>query len=109
MGTQFQRLRTPLARGPEVVQADSAWNLEAHQVVSQAPLQLPKRIPEASSTRGRSTCVGLAAKDGTCPAPSLFPSNEPFGETTVLLWGSAPRASWDLTLTLPETGPSTET
>ena len=95
--------------GSEAVNDDSAWKVEAHHVISKAVLQRPERIPEYSSTRGRSTCVGLAAKDGTCPAPSLFPSNEPFGETTVLLWGSAPRASWDLTLTLPETGPPTET
>ena len=86
MGTQCQRLRTPLARGPEAVQADSAWNLEAHHVVSLAPLQLPERILEASSSRGRSTCVALAEKGGSCPAPSLVPSTQPLGETTALLW-----------------------
>ena len=65
MGTQFQRLKTPRAWDTEAVHADSAWNLEAHHVVSQAWLQLHERIPEASSTRGRSTCVGLADKDGS--------------------------------------------
>ena len=65
MGMQFQRLRTPGAWGLEAVQADSAWNLEAHHVVSQAQLQPSERISEASSTRGRSTCVALAAKDGS--------------------------------------------
>ena len=65
MGTQMQRLTTPRALGPEALQADSAWNLEAHHVVSQARLQLPVSIPEASSTRGESTCVTLAAKDGS--------------------------------------------
>ena len=44
------------------MQADSAWNLEAHHVVSQARLQLPERIPEASSTRGPITCVALQTK-----------------------------------------------
>ena len=62
MGTQFQRLTTPRAWGPEAVQAHKAWNLEAQHVVSQAGLQLTQRIPEASSTRGPLTCVTLAAK-----------------------------------------------
>ena len=62
MGTQFYRLTSPRAWGPDVVQADSAWNLEAHHVVSPARLQLPERIPEASSARGQSTCVALVAK-----------------------------------------------
>ena len=47
------------------MQADSAWNLEAHHVVSQARLQLPERIPEDNSTKGRTTCVALAAKEGS--------------------------------------------
>ena len=62
MGNQLHRLTTPRAWGPDVVQADSAWNLEAHHVVSPARLQLPERIPEASSARGQSTCVALVAK-----------------------------------------------
>ena len=53
MGTLFQRLITPRALGPESVQADLAWNLEAHHVVSQARLQLPERILETFSIRGR--------------------------------------------------------
>ena len=63
MGTQFQRLTTPRAWGPEAVHDDLAGDLEDHHVVSQAQLQLPERIPEASSTRGPSTCVALAAED----------------------------------------------
>ena len=47
---------------------------------------LPERIPEASSNRGRSTCVALAAKVGSWRALSLVPSNQPFGETYALLW-----------------------
>ena len=54
MGTQFQRLTTPRTCGPELVQGDSAWNLEARHVVSKARLQLPENIPETSSTRVRS-------------------------------------------------------
>ena len=65
MGPQFERLTTPRAWGPEAVQADSAWNLEAHHVVSEAWVQQCERIPEASSTRGGSKFVALAAKDGS--------------------------------------------
>ena len=42
MGTQFQRLTTSRTWVPEVVQSDSAWNLEVHHVISQAQLQLPR-------------------------------------------------------------------
>ena len=65
MGTQFQRLKTPRALGPEAVQADLAWNLEAHHVVSQAGLHLPEKFPETSSSRGPITCVALEATDGS--------------------------------------------
>ena len=44
MGTQFQRLTASRAWGPEAVQADSARHLEAHHVVSQALLQLPRGL-----------------------------------------------------------------
>ena len=65
MGTQFQRLTTPRAWGPEAVQADSAWNMEAQHDVSQSWLQVPERTEENSSTRGRTKFVALAAKDGS--------------------------------------------
>ena len=63
MGTQFHRLTASRAWGPEAVQADMARNLEAHHVVSQARLQLPEWIPQASSTTV-GTCVALASKEG---------------------------------------------
>ena len=63
MGIQFQPLNKPRVWGPEAMQAHMAWNVEAQHVISQARLQLPQRIPEASSTRGPSTCMALAAKD----------------------------------------------
>ena len=44
MGTQFQRLTASRAWGPETVQTDSARHLEAHHVVSQARLQLPRGL-----------------------------------------------------------------
>ena len=65
MGNQFQRLTTPRNWGPEAVHTHLVWNLEAYHVISQARLQLPERTPEAFSTTGRSTCVALAAKDGS--------------------------------------------
>ena len=105
MGTQFQCLTASRAWGPEAVQADSARNLEAHHVVSQARLQLlrglhrpprqreeqhvwlwkPKRDPD----RHRTLC------------PQLSPSGRHCPEVV-----SAPGTSWDLTLTLtlPRTG-----
>ena len=52
MVTQFQRLKTRRAWGPEAVHADLAWNLESHHVVFDARLQLPKRIPDVPSTTG---------------------------------------------------------
>ena len=52
MGTQFQRLTTPRAWGPEAVQAQSARNLEFPHFLSLAQLKLGKRLPESSSTRG---------------------------------------------------------
>ena len=81
MGTQFQRLTASRSWGPEVVEADSALNLEAHHVVSFARLHLPERIPEVSSTRGRSKFVAVAVK--TDPGrhrplcPQLRPSGRP--------------------------------
>ena len=85
MGTQFQRQKIPRAWGPEAVEADSPWKLEAHHVVSHTRLHLPERIPEVSSTRGQLKFVAVAAKDRSWPAPSLVPSTQPFGETTALL------------------------
>ena len=60
-----QGLTASRAWGPEALQADSARNLESQHVVSQAGLQLPKWIPEASSTTGGTTCVAFAAKEGS--------------------------------------------
>ena len=44
MRTQFQRLTSSRAWGPEAVQADSARNLEANHVVSQDRLQLGRDL-----------------------------------------------------------------
>ena len=46
MGTQYQNLTTQHDWGPQAVQAHSAWNLEAHHVLSQARLQWPEKIPD---------------------------------------------------------------
>ena len=85
MGTQFQRLTTPRAWGPEAVQADSTWNLEAHHVVSQARLQLPERIPEASPTRAHRHVWPWQPKTESERHPPLCPELRPL-ETTALLW-----------------------
>ena len=85
MGTQFQRLTASRAWRPEVVEADSAWKLKAHHVVSLARPHLPERIPEVSSTRGRSKFVAVVAKDGSWLAASLVPSTQTFREATALV------------------------
>ena len=105
MGTQFQRLSASRAWDPEAVQADSAWHLGAHHVVSQARLQLPRGFrrpprpreeqhvwpwqPKRDPDRHRPLCPQSALRGFHCPAV-----------------GSAPGTSWDLTLTLtlPRTG-----
>ena len=71
MGTQSQRLTTPCACGPEGVQAKSAWNLEAHHVVSQARLQLAERIPEAYLTRAHRIIWPWQPKTNSDWHPSL--------------------------------------
>ena len=81
METQFQRLTTPRTLGPEAVQADSAGNLEAHHVVSQARLHLPWRIPESTSTRVPITCVALGAKTDPDRHPPLCPQISPLGRS----------------------------
>ena len=107
MGTQFQRLTASHASGPEAVQADAARNLEAHQVVSQARLQLrrgfwrpprpreeqhvwrwqPKRDPDRHlplcpqlSPSGRLLpCCGFGAWNllGPNPNPNPTPNRDP--------------------------------
>ena len=51
MGTQFQRLTASRPWGPETMQADSARQLEAHHVVSQARLQLPRGLRRPTRPR----------------------------------------------------------
>ena len=79
MGTQLQPLRTPGPWGRKAVQADSAWNLDAHHVVSQAGLQLSQRIPEASSTKGPITCVAWQPKTDPDQQRPLCPQLSPLG------------------------------
>ena len=80
MGTEFQRLTAPHDWSPEGVQTDSAWNLEAHHVVSQARLQLPRGF-RRPPTRGGSKCVAMGANtdpDRHRPlCPQLSPSRRP--------------------------------
>ena len=79
IGTQFQHLTTPRACGTEAVQADSAWNLEAHHVISQARLQLSERIPQASLTRAQSRVWPWQAKTDPDRYPPLCPQPTPSG------------------------------
>ena len=107
MGTEFQRLTASRAWGQEAVQAESARNLEAHHVVSQARLQLlrglrrpprpreeqqvwpwqPKRDPDRHrpfcphlSPSGRPLpCCGFGAWNlrGPNPNPNPTPNRDP--------------------------------
>ena len=85
----------PRAWGPEAVQADSPRHLEAHHVISQARLQLPRGLRRPPRPReehhvwpgsqrgiltGTVTCtLNSALRGDHCPAV-----------------GSAPGTSWDL-------------
>ena len=103
--TQFQRLKTPRAWGPEAVQAHAAWNMEAHHVVSQAWLQLPERIPEAPPSGADRSVRPWQAKrdlDRHCPlCPQCRPTQRPRPCCGYGAW-----SSWELTptLTLRQTG-----
>ena len=105
MGTQFQRLTASRAWGPEAVQADSARNLEAHHVISQARLQLPRGFRRPPRPRKEQHVWPWQPKrdpDRHRPlCPQLSPSGRPLP-----CCGFAPGTSWDLTLTLtlPRTG-----
>ena len=105
MGTQFQRLTASRAWVPEAVQADSARNLEAPHVVSQAWLQLPRGFRRPPRPREEEHVWQWQPKrdpDRHRPlCPQLSPLRRPLP-----CCGSAPGTSWDLTqtLTLPRTG-----
>ena len=105
MGTQFQRLTTSRAWGPEAVQADSARNLEAHLVVSLARLQLPRGFQRPPRPREEQHVWPWQPKrdpDRHRPlCPQLSPPGRPLPSC-----GSVPGTSRNLTLTLtrPRTG-----
>ena len=106
MGTQLHHLTTPRAWGAEVVQAHSAWNLDAQQVVSHGGLKLLERIPEPSSMRSPSTCVALAANTDPEHHHPFYPHLSPAGRPWPAV-GLVSGAYCVLTLTL--TVPLTET
>ena len=105
MGTQFQRLTASRAWGPEAVQADSARNLEAHHVISQARLQLTRgfwRPPLTGADRCMWPWQPKTHPDRHRPlCPQLSPSWRPRPCCGFSAW-----ISWKLTvtLTLPGTG-----
>ena len=105
MGTQFQRLTASRAWGPEAVQADSARHLEAHHVVSQARLQLPRGFRRPPRPREEQHVCPWQPKrdpDRHRPlCPQFSPSQRPRPCCAFGTW-----SSWEVTpkLTLPRTG-----
>ena len=105
MGTQFQRLTASRAWSPKAVQADSARHLEAHHVVSQARLQLPRGLRRPPRPREEQHVWPWQPKrdpDRHRPlCPQLSPSGRPLPCCGFGAWNLL-----DLTLTLtrPRTG-----
>ena len=112
MGTQFQRLTTPRAWDPEAMQADSARNLEL-------TMSFPWPGCSCREDAGGLFDQGLIDVCGLGSQRRILTGTVPCALNSVLRGdhcpavGSAPGASWDLTLTLtltlPRPGPSTET
>ena len=105
MGTQFQRLTASHAWGPEAVQADSARNLEAHHVVSQARLPLPRGLRRPPRPRRNSMC-GRGSQRGILTGTVPCALNSALRGDNCTAVGLAPGSAGDLTLTLtlPRTG-----
>ena len=99
MGTQFQRLTTPRAWGPEAVQALSAWNLEAHHVFSRpvfSCLRVFRKPPRPGAHRPVWPWQPRQIVTGTLPCALNLTL---LGDHSTAV-GLAPGASWALTLTL---------
>ena len=100
MGTQFQRLTTPRALGPESVQADSAWNLEAHHVIFPGPAAAAREDSGGLLDQGPNELCGLGSQreilSGSlpCALKSALRGNHCPGVF------SATGSSWYLTQTL---------
>ena len=103
MGTQFQRLTASRAWGPDAVQPDSARNLEAHHVVSQARLQLPSGLRRPPRTREEQHVWPWQPKRDPDRQSPLCPQLSPWGRPLPCCGFGA----WNLlgpNLTLPRTG-----
>ena len=89
MGTQFQSLRTLHAWGPEAEQAHSAWNLEAHHVVSRPGHCCPRgflRPPCPGAFRVVWPCQPKTDPDQHPPlGPQVSPSGRQLPSTWNLL------------------------
>ena len=105
IGTHFQGLTASRAWGPDAVQADLERNLDAHRVVSQAWLELPRefRRPPRPETYRR-VWPWQPKRDPDLHRP-LCIQLIPLGRYLIAV-GSTPGTSWDLnlTLTLPRFG-----
>ena len=100
MGTQFQRLTTPRALGPESVQADSAWNLEAHHVIFPGPAAAAREDSGGLLDQGPNELCGLGSQREILTGSLPCALNSVLRGDHCPAVGSAPGASWDLSLTL---------
>ena len=105
MGTQIQRLTASRTWGPEAVQAESARNLEAHHIVSQAGCRSPVDSGGLLD-RGRNNMCGRGSQRGILTGTVPCALNLALRGDHCPAVGSAPGTSWYLTLTLnlPRTG-----
>ena len=105
MGTQFQRLTTQGACGPEAVQPDSAWILAAHHVFFQVRLQLLRgflRPPRPGPDRRVWPWQSKSHPDRHRPlCPQLSPLGRPLPCCGFSAWKLR---ALTLTLTLPRPG-----
>ena len=105
MGTQFQGLTEPRAWDPEAVQADSAWKLEAHRVISQAGCSCPKGFRRPPRPRDEQHVWPWQPKRDPDRHHPLCPQLSPLGRPLPCCgFGAWNLLDLTLTLTLPRTG-----
>ena len=99
MGTQFQRLTTPRAWGSEAVQADSAWNMEAHDDVPTPGFSCPRGLRRPFDQGPIEVC-DLGSQRRILTGTVQCDLKRAFRGDDCHVVGSGPGAAWDLNLTV---------